>query len=210
MEPHTGSELLTRSVLVLNRLWQAINVCSTMRAFSLLYQGEAHVVRAQDGKFDVFDFDAWKDHSTAHTDGEPFVRTVSFKMLLPRVVLLRGYDRLPVRQVEFSRRNIYRRDRQRCQYCGKRFESRELNLDHVVPLARGGKTSWENIVCSCTRCNTRKGHRGLRETGLRLVREPRRPQWYPLTMFRYLHKKDDSWRHFIDSRLWTREQESSS
>ncbi len=78
---------------------------------------------------------------------------------MPRVIRLLAYDRLPKQTVRFNRRNLFARDNNRCQYCGKRFPTSELSLDHVVPRSRGGDTTWENIVCSCVACNVRKGGR---------------------------------------------------
>jgi 5-methylcytosine-specific restriction endonuclease McrA len=81
--------------------------------------------------------------------------------------------------VRFSRLNIYARDRNTCQYCGRRPPRAELNLDHVIPRSRGGVTSWENVVCSCVQCNLKKGGRTPDEAHMRLQRHPLRPRWTP-------------------------------
>jgi 5-methylcytosine-specific restriction endonuclease McrA len=83
--------------------------------------------------------------------------------------------------VRFSRLNIYARDHDTCQYCGRELHRSELNLDHVVPRAQGGKTTWENVVCSCIACNLRKGGRTPDQAGLKLLKKPVRPRWTPLT-----------------------------
>ena len=98
---------------------------------------------------------------------------------MPRVIRLLTYDRLPRQKVKFNRRNIFARDGNRCQYCGKRFATSELSLDHVVPRSRGGRATWENIVCACLKCNVRKGGRTPREAGMRLIREPVEPRTSP-------------------------------
>ena len=81
--------------------------------------------------------------------------------------------------MKFSRGNIYLRDQNRCQYCGKKFSSSELSLDHVVPISRGGKSTWENVVCACLPCNVRKGNKLLSECEMRLRRHARAPEVAP-------------------------------
>jgi 5-methylcytosine-specific restriction endonuclease McrA len=166
------SALLNQPVLVLNRLWQAVNVCTARRALTLLFEGNAQVVfQAADGNYQTFDFREWRDLSQEQPHSES-IATVSFRIRVPRVILLLVFDRLPKKEVKFTRHNIFERDRNRCQYCGKTFDRQDLNLDHVIPRDRGGPTTWENIVCSCIRCNTRKANRTPREAGMRLIRKP--------------------------------------
>jgi 5-methylcytosine-specific restriction endonuclease McrA len=100
---------------------------------------------------------------------------------VPRVVVLQAYDRMPRTQVRFSRQNVYLRDGFTCQYCGKRFARHQLNLDHVVPRSKGGRTNWENIVCSCVRCNLTKGGRTPAQARMTLLRAPKKPSWTSLT-----------------------------
>ena len=155
--------MLNARVLVLNRLWQAVNVCSAKRALSLVYQERAQVINGQEGIFNVFRFQDWKDFSQKEDfqEEDGFVRTVSFRIKIPQIILLLFYDCLPRKEIKFSRRNIYERDRNTCQYCGECLSSTELNLDHVVPRTKGGEHTWENVVTSCLACNLRKGNRNL-------------------------------------------------
>ncbi len=193
--------MVNTSVLVLNRLWQAVNICSAKRAFCLLYQGHAQVVMENGGSFTTLTFDDWKDFSRDAPDEES-VRTISFKVRIPHVILLLFYERLPAREVKFTRRNIYERDGNRCQYCRGKFDTKDLNLDHVVPLRRGGKTTWDNVVCSCLSCNTRKGGRLLREAGMKLFRRPRKPRWQGFILIRFSSHMHESWKHFLDIAYW--------
>ena len=141
--------LLNSQVLVLNRLWQAVNVCSARRAFTLLYQGHAQVVSSDPANnFLTHDFDSWRDVSATAPDHE-VVTTISWKIRVPRVIVLLLFDRLPKKEVKFTRHNVFERDKNTCQYCGNVFERTDLNLDHVLPRDRGGLTTWENVVCSC-------------------------------------------------------------
>jgi 5-methylcytosine-specific restriction endonuclease McrA len=194
--------MLDRQVLVLNRLWQAINVCSVRRAFTLLCAGHAQVVDADaDRNFFTHDFESWRDLSEREPEDE-MVHTISFKIRVPRVIVLLLFDRMPKKEVKFTRANIFERDKCTCQYCGVHFERRDLNLDHVIPRDRGGLTSWENIVCSCIPCNTRKGNRLPHQAGMRLIKKPERPKWRPFLHITFDSKVHESWRHFIDFAYW--------
>jgi len=193
--------VLNENVLVLNRLWQAINVCTVERAFMLLYMGHAEVVMEDGGDFQTFDFHEWREFSQGH-HGEDVVHTVSFKIRIPRVILLLFFDRLPHKEVKFTRHNIFERDHNTCQYCGKHFDRRELNLDHIVPRDHGGTTTWENIVCACIPCNTRKANRTPTEAGMHLIKKPKRPKWRPFVNVTIASVAHDSWKHFLDLAYW--------
>jgi 5-methylcytosine-specific restriction endonuclease McrA len=166
--------LLNSSVLVLNRHYQPVHVTSVKRAFSLLYLGAARVVQPD---FSTFDFATWADLGAAA--GHDVIHTIGRAIRIPRVIVLQMYDRLPTTRVRFSRLNIYARDDNTCQYCSRQLPRTALNLDHVVPRARGGRTTWENVVCCCLPCNLRKGAKLPAEAGMRLLRQPARPRWTP-------------------------------
>ena len=135
--------MLSSHVLVLNQSYIPINITTVRRAFVLLYQG---IAKAVDKEFAVFDFESWSELSVAvHGDS---VRGVDRLIRIPRVILLQAYDRVPKRHVRFSRHNIYLRDGNTCQFCGKHFSRSDLNLDHVVPRVLGGKTTWEKVKAS--------------------------------------------------------------
>jgi 5-methylcytosine-specific restriction endonuclease McrA len=188
-------------VLVLNRLWQAINVCTTERALTLLYSGHAQVVCENDGNFNTFSFREWCDFSDQY-DGEEVVNTISFRIRIPRVILLLFFDRLPNKEVKFTRHNVFERDKNTCQYCGHKFDRKDLNIDHVVPRHRGGLTTWVNVVCSCVDCNRRKGSRSPEEARMRLIRKPKKPRWRPFVEVQFIKTADHSWRHFLDLAYW--------
>ena len=166
--------MLSTSVLVLNRLYQPVHVTSVRRALILLYRGAA---KAVDEQYQTFDFESWAELTAALH--EECIGTPHKRLRVPRVILLQAYDHLPRARVRFSRLNIYARDHNTCQYCGRTPSRAELNLDHVVPRSRGGVTSWENVVCSCVPCNLRKGGRTPDEARMRLKRQPVRPRWTP-------------------------------
>jgi 5-methylcytosine-specific restriction endonuclease McrA len=193
--------LLSQNVLVLNRLWQAVNICSAKRAFTLLYQGHAQVVDSNGNEFQTLSFDQWHQVSQTYV-GQDMVSTVSWKIRVPKVILLLFFDRIPKKEVKFTRHNVFERDNCTCQYCGQKMDRKDLNLDHVIPRDRGGETSWENIVCSCISCNSIKGNRMPQDAGMKLLRKPKRPRWRPMLHVQFTRTGDDSWKHFLDLAYW--------
>jgi 5-methylcytosine-specific restriction endonuclease McrA len=185
------------AVLVLNSLYQAVQVTGVRRAFRLFYAGRARAIAPD---FCTYDFENWCDLPPGA--GDEVILTPRRAIRIPRVIQLVHYDRLPRREVRFTRRNIFFRDRNRCQYCGRTFPQRDLNLDHVVPLSRGGTSSWENVVCACVACNSRKGNRTPREAGIALIRHPRRPAGHPSLRTGWIGMCHEEWRTFLDVAYW--------
>jgi 5-methylcytosine-specific restriction endonuclease McrA len=189
--------ILSSPVLVLNRLWQPVHTCSVRRAVKLLCLGHAQVVQTEgEAKYQTHDFTSWVKHSVSEVAAE-VIHSVTVAMAVPKIIVLAAYDRLPRMEVKFSRHNVFVRDSFTCQYCCKKFGEKKLNLDHVVPRDKGGKTTWENIVTSCIRCNTRKANKLVHEANMRLLREPRRPRWRPFYGMKNLARPDQSWEQFI-------------
>ncbi len=189
-----------RQILILNRNWQAVNIVGIKRAFSLLFQDHARVIYSDTGSFEVMSRDEWFDFSITNPPASEndFIHTVRFKIRIPRILLLCEFDRLPVKEVKFTRDNVFERDAYTCQYCGGSFRPKELNLDHVIPRDRGGRTSWENIATSCIKCNSRKGNRLPHEAGMRLIRKPQRPGWRPFVSFALNDENiDETWVNFL-------------
>lgn len=194
-------------VLVLNKLYVAVRVISARRAFSMLCREIAEVIHVEDDKFINYDFASWQELSQLRKTFEPdkhdWVRTMRFEIAVPRVIRLLGYDRLPAQIVKLNRRNLFARDRNQCQYCGKTFPTSELSIDHVLPRAQGGGDSWENLVCSCVKCNARKGGRTPDEAQMKLVRKPVRPRRNPLISLRLGQERYSSWKAFLDDAYWS-------
>jgi 5-methylcytosine-specific restriction endonuclease McrA len=198
-----GGTVLNSKVLVLNRSYLPVHVTSVKRAFTLLYQG---VARAVDEQYRTFDFDSWRD--LAGEARHERIGVVGGAMRVPRVLLLVAYERVPKRHVRFSRFNIYARDHNTCQYCGRRLPRTELNLDHVKPRSRGGLSTWDNIVCSCHSCNRRKGGRTPEEARMLLIRKPQRPQWTPFSSEMFSLRRYEEWMPFlstVDTAYWNTE-----
>ncbi|MBY0308093.1 MAG: HNH endonuclease, partial [Phycisphaerales bacterium] len=179
---------LAAKVLVLNKLYMAVRVISAKRAFCMLMQQAAEVVHVEDGQYLSYDFETWAELSEIRKayEAERFdwVRTVRIEIAVPKVIRLLGYDRLPEQHVKLNRRNLFARDRNQCQYCGKHFPTSDLSIDHVKPRAHGGGDTWENLVCACIRCNAKKGGRTPDQAGVPLIRKPVRPKRNPMITVR--------------------------
>jgi 5-methylcytosine-specific restriction endonuclease McrA len=207
------SAALQASVLTLNRAFMAVQVISARRAFGLLWKELAEVIHIEQGAFVSYDFRSWLEVSQFKTamnqrgEHEDWVRGVQFDIEVPRVIRLLRYDRYPRNIVKFNRRNIFLRDENRCQYCGKRFSSHQLSLDHVIPRSRGGQTTWENIVCACLNCNVRKGGRTPEEAHMRLFKPAVKPKRNPILAQQLTLTKYASWRNFLDEAYWNTELE---
>lgn len=187
-------------VLVLNRLWQPVNIVGVERAFNLLLRDHAQVIYTGGESFQMLDSAEWLQLSEEDIpgDNEACVQTVRLRIRVPKVLLLCSYDQLPVQEVQFNRENLFDRDGYRCQYCGNHFEAGHLNMDHVIPRDRGGRTSWENIVTSCISCNSRKANRLPHQANMHLIRKPERPRWRPFVSSLIGQSYDSDWDHFIN------------
>ena len=144
------------SVLVLNATYEPLSVVSTRRAIVLLLKEKAEMLEAAERKL----------HAS------------NISMPVPLVIRLVYYVRVRRRVlVPFSRKTIMMRDKYTCQYCGAQPAKAELTLDHVLPKVRGGLSTWENVVCACKACNSRKGSHTPEEVNMTLLAQPTRPQY---------------------------------
>jgi 5-methylcytosine-specific restriction endonuclease McrA len=163
---------LSLPVLVINRLYQPVQVTSARRAVLLLFGGSA---LALDDRGELHDFPSWRRQPVRQDDDA--IPIVGGALRVPRVVHLRRYDRARRPVVRLTRKNVMLRDGHLCQYCAARLPTRDLNIDHVLPRSRGGPDSWENLVTACRECNLRKGRRTPEEASMRLLRQPFAPRW---------------------------------
>ena len=209
---HSANSPLDASVLVLNKLFMAVHVISVRRAFILLCKELAEVVSMEDGQIrrrtefpdiarEISEYRLKNFQFCAEEDD--WVRTASTQIQVPRVIRLLDYEKVPRHAVKFNRRNIFARDNNQCQFCGKRFATSELSLDHIVPRSQGGLSSWENIVCACVECNVRKGGRTPKQAHMSLIRKPEKPKRSPLLNLKLTSKKYQSWRTFLDNAYWS-------
>ena len=200
------SSALNSHVLVLNKHYAAVRVVTARRALCMLFKSIAEIVSVEDSSYASYDFDSWLEVSEFRSRFErpqyEWIRCVKFELAVPKVVRLLTYDRLPKQIVKFNRRNIYARDRNRCQYCGKRFPTNELSLDHVVPRSRGGSASWTNIVCCCVKCNVHKGGQTPTQARMKLITQPVKPARSPVITLRLSSSKYASWKQFLNAAYW--------
>ncbi len=137
--------------LVLNQDYSPVTVCNIQKAFLLVFLKKAELVA---------------------TDEMLKLRSISKAYPFPSVIRLINYVSMPYRGVMLTRQNIFKRDAHSCQYCGS---DKDLTLDHLIPRSKGGKSSWNNLVTACKRCNARKGDNKPEESGLKLSRLPFKP-----------------------------------
>ena len=144
--------VVQQSALVLNQNYEPLNVCSVRRAFVLVFRGKAELLAEGD---------------------EPIHGVDAVRFTSPSVIRLRDFVRRPLPHVRLTRREVFARDNNRCQYCNR--QDGDLTLDHVIPRRLGGRHEWENLVAACRGCNHRKGGRTPSEARMRLRRKPLRP-----------------------------------
>jgi len=183
------------TVLVLNRHWQAINVKTPAEAFGMMAAGQATGLDMADGAMQPTPWKHWI--ALPVREGDAGARTVKGAIRVPTVIVLARYDRVPLRRPRFGLRGLWERDGGLCQYTGRRLRPGEGSIDHVVPLSRGGGTTWENCVLAHRPVNHRKGARTPEEAGLQLLKPPRAPREVPVTaLIKNAHGVPD-WEPFL-------------
>lgn len=159
-------------VLILNQDYSALSICSVPKAFLLVYLNKAELV-AESPSY--------------------FLHTVNATFPMPTVIRLHRYINLPYKGVMMTRQNIFKRDLHRCVYCGS---PEELTLDHVYPKSRGGRTSWDNLVTACKRCNARKGDYTPEEAAMNMRQRPFKPSFI-MFLRDYSDAAEESWMPFL-------------
>lgn len=167
-----GTGFFSGHVLVLNQDYRAITITNVQRAIVLVLLQKAELVVAEDNRF---------------------VHSPTTSVPWPSIVRLKRYVHVPYKRIMLTRRNVFRRDQDRCQYCGVRDK---LTIDHVVPKSRGGRDTWENLVAACVPCNNRKGNRTPEEAGFTLSRTPFRPS-YVMYIRDFVGSMDDTWKPYL-------------
>lgn len=166
--------MLDAPVLVLNANFEPLNVCNIPRALGLVLVGKAEILQ----------------------NGRGAVYSASRSYECPSVIRLQYMVHRPRPRVRLSKREIFRRDEYRCQYCGR--YSAHLTIDHVIPRDRGGQFTWENLVSACPTCNRLKGNRTPQEAGMTLYKQPAEPPATAMYLYgRYL-RNNQEWAKYLD------------
>ncbi len=198
--------VLRRACLVLNRHWQPIQVTTVKEAIGLVAKGSARIIDPTD--FSAVDLVTWNDVSLAKEKLEgAVIRSQRLSLVPPEVIVLNKYDGQGEKSVVFSRKNLFKRDKYTCMYCGVQPGPEELTIDHVMPKSRGGKSSWENCVLACVECNKKKANRTPDEAKMKLRKVPKKPSWKSLAHVDPRDRKE-SWEQFISRSYWEIELES--
>lgn len=124
------------------------------------------------------------------------VRSAKMTIRVPTILIAKNFAKMPMKKPKLSKFSIRSRDKNTCQYTGKKLNSREGNIDHVVPLSRGGKDEWKNMVYCSKDVNTKKQNKTPEEAGLNLIRQPREPGAKPLMAF-ITQARHPDWQHFL-------------
>lgn len=192
-EPKPGSsrDVLATPVLVLNRGFQPVRITTARQAFTMLYADRAD---ALDEAYEPHDFARWASLPVRADDLA--VGTPTSTVRVPRILVLRNYNRVPRTPLRLSRRNVFLRDGHTCMYCG---DGGELTIDHVVPRSRGGGSSWENLVTCCRPCNLTKGRRTPKEAGMTLRKKPERPTWTVVVQLSGVSEHVEAWEPFLET-----------
>lgn len=164
--------MLDRHVLLLNQNYEPLSVCKARRALVLVLSRKAEMLEPS---------------GTA-------ARTVRMAYRLPSVLRLNYFVRVKRREVPLTKRNVLRRDGGVCQYCGRR--GALMTTDHVIPRSSEGGDTWENLVCACTECNSRKGNMTPAQAMMPLRRKPKKPHYFTFAIAS-LGDVPDGWRQYL-------------
>jgi 5-methylcytosine-specific restriction endonuclease McrA len=191
------NDVLNKSiVLVLNRHWQAIDVKTPPETFSMLVTGAATALDMKAGE--EMRPVLWEEWLTLPVrEGDYAIGTVRGAIRVPTVIVLARFDKVPKRRPKFCAKAIWERDGGVCQYTGRKLKPNEGNIDHIVPISRGGASTWENCVLADRKINSRKGSKLPEEAGLKLLRRPFVPRELPVTHLIKNHHKVRDWEVFL-------------
>lgn len=182
-------------ILILQKQFVPIHIVSWQTGINLVYKGAAH---ALDREFVSYEYDDWVKASISNMDDYAKIKTASYQVAVPEIVALTHYDRLPDKEVKYSRENIFKAYKFRCAYCGQTFPLAKLTVDHVIPRSKGGKSVWTNAVPACKVCNNQKADKTPEQAGMPLLLKPVKPKWInPLNNVAWKDHPCKSWEHFM-------------
>ncbi len=184
-------------VLVLNKLWQAINISTPADALSMMYANTATGLDIR-GKDDMVPL-TWKEWvNLSCSEDDHFVKTIQGNVKIPKIIILCRYDKVPKKRPKITRKGIWIRDQGICQYTGKKINQNEGNIDHVIPKSRGGATDWTNCVLAHKKVNAKKADKTPEEAGLKLIRQPYVPKELPISFYLTNKYNIQEWEMFLN------------
>ena len=164
---------LSKKVLLLNSSYEPISVINGKKAIIMLMTKKVDYIEKT----------------------KLLISSEKLKMSLPLIVKLKSYIYLNKRKISLTRKNIFKRDNYKCQYCGKNTSS--LTIDHVIPKNKGGRDSWENLVSACKTCNLNKGNTLLKDTAMSLIKIPKKPNYLIYMQDYVVNKEYKSWKPYL-------------
>ncbi len=202
--------VLSLPTLILNKSWHAIDATIVSEAFGKVMNDRARFICPK--TYILHDIDSWMNLEVDKNDKS--IQTLHGNIRVPEVIVTTKYNKVPNKKVVFSRKNLWRRDHYRCQYCGKMPAYNEVTVDHILPRSRGGLSSFENCVLSCVECNVKKNNRTPEESGMRLRKmatgnnglvakyyhRPKNPSWNPIYAA-YRKSLPKSWSQFLNNKI---------
>ncbi len=183
-------KMLNEEVMILNKNWFAITIRNVKKAIQLASRGRACFIDPQD--YSVY---TWEEWIKLPCEGEG-ISTTSGKMRIPSVVLLTVYGKMPTSAPRLTKKNIFIRDGNTCQYTGKKVSMKNADIDHVIPTSRNGKNNWNNMVVCSKEVNRKKADRTPEEAGLKLIKKPKRPSNQQITFGSKIAIKEE-WKKFL-------------
>ncbi|MCJ8329489.1 MAG: HNH endonuclease [Lentisphaeria bacterium] len=195
---------LDARVLVLSKSWIPIDTTTVFEALKKVMTERARIVAAD---YSLYGMDEWIDNwgdakKIAELAEEKIIHAVNFNMAIPEVIVTTEYNGFFMKKAKLSRNAIFARDNYECQYCGKHYKKDQMNIDHIIPRSKGGKTIWTNLVLSCISCNCKKGNMLLEDVGMKLRRKPFQPHWSMVKNKKAYNNIPKSWEEFLGKLYW--------
>ena len=163
---------LNKKVLLLNSSYEPLMVINTKRAIILSFLKKVDTI----------------------LQSKNVVRSEKIHFRVPSVVKLKNYTFVKRNTISLTRKNIFLRDNNTCQYCSK--NDCLLTIDHIIPKDKGGKDTWNNLVASCNRCNRKKGNFPLETIDMKLMKRPVKPH-YLLYLQKYALNEYSNWKPYL-------------
>lgn len=190
--------------LKLNKNWQGIGVDGIEKAIGGIFSGSYLAMDINyplvNGEYDFnnpsyepVDWNKWIKLPVRSFDYS--ISSPTNIIRIPTVILSRTYSNIPLYHARLTKKAILERDNFICQYTGRKLSKDEANVDHLIPVSRNGKNSWENLVTCDKKINSFKGNKTLEECNLKLIKKPRKPSPYPIVS--KIDNKHRDWKWFL-------------